>query len=589
MTTAATKVVEQLSYSQHRSRISPTPAGHESEQFSEWSDCSEEPRIVHKPVRPTPTKGIEKELLYPGIDEGSTTAISGDEINPLLLVSTSESELEERPTQIWSLLRYSRKTLLLVRDRVVGPPPVKYTSKGVQELARILPRSLHASARPSEAAKPISRHSEDERFARGVRAALTDFAPGNSDAVCQQLASRGAKTASQFCVVLAEVFDKGYNSHSLISSCVDLCLKLRDDPRFEPSIGAEGGPHSFRQCVLDQVWPSFQRHLEAKNCTTTSQKRCALGVTKMVTELIVRGVVSPRLLVECADSLWRKSFENPSTLEMLAALILVGPRLNLQSWTHLSRLEVIIRRVKELISNGGLPTQTRLMLKESLATYYKDSSAPPAKGTGTVKASEPMLQLAKSALLCSDESVTSVPLKKQLRPEAPATAVFIANSKSSPSIQEILARSANSKKRVQESSKIVFNPVVFHRELSVTLRQLSLDGDVDKAVAKIVAQQVPQDKQEKEFADLLTRACEMSRDIPRQAAFALAASIASSDPGVFDHAAAWSGTKLFFETVYSELCTEVPKLPLVVRTELLPALRTVFTQSLLDDLATNVG
>jgi len=123
----------------------------------------------------------------------------------------------------------------------------------------------------------------------------------------------------------------------------------------------------------------------------------------------------------------------------------------------------------------------------------------------------------------------------------------------------------------------------------VTLRQLSLDGDVDKAVAKIVAQHVPLDKQEKEFADLLTRACEMSRDIPRQAAFALAASIASSDPGVFDHAAAWSGTKLFFETVYSELCSEVPKLPLIVRTELLPALRTVFTQSLLDDFTTTVG
>jgi hypothetical protein len=536
-------------------------------------------------MRPKQTKGIEQEVLHLSIDEGSTTAISGDEINPLLLVSTSESELEDRPAQIWSLLRYSRKTLLLARDRVVGSPPVKYTSKGIQELARTLPRSLHTSARPSDAAKPISRHSEDERFARSVRAALTDFAPGNSDAVCQQLASRGAKTASQFCIVLAEVFDKGYNSHSLISSCVDLCLKLRDDPRFEPSIGAEGGPHSFRQCVLDQVWPSFQRHLEAKNCTTTSQKRCALGVTKMISELIARGVASPRLLVECADSLWRQSFENPFTLELLAALIVVGPRLNLQSWTHLSRFEVIIRQVKELTSSGGLPTQTRATLKDALAAYHRDSIAQP-KGTGS---SESMLQLAKSALLSSDEPVISVPLKKQLRPEAPATAVVIASSKSSPSIQEILARSANSKKRSQESSKVVFNPVVFHRELSVTLRQLSLDGDVDKAVAKIVAQQVPLDKQEKEFADLLTRACEMSRDIPRQAAFALAASIASSDPGVFDHAAAWSGTKLFFETVYSELCTEVPKLPLIVRTELLPALRTVFTQSLLDDFTTNVG
>jgi len=583
MTTAATKVVEH--FSQHRSRMSLTPAGHESEQCSEWSDCSEEPRIAHKPMRPKPTKGIEKEVLHLGIDEGSTTAISGDEINPLLLVSTSESELEDRPTQIWSLLRYSRKTLLLVRDRVVGSPPVKYTSKGIQELSRTFPKPLHASARPSDAAKPISRHSEDDRLARAVRAALTDFAPGNSDAVCQQLASRGAKTASQFCIVLAEVFDKGYNSHSLISSCVDLCLKLRDDPRFEPSIGAEGGPHSFRQCVLDQVWPSFQRHLEAKNCTTTSQKRCALGVTKMISELIVRGVVSPRLLVECADSLWRQSSENPFTLELLAVLIVVGPRLNLQSWTHLSRFEVIIRQVKELTSSGGLPPQTRGTLKESVATYYRDSGAAP-RGTAP---STSMLQLAKSALLSSDEPATSVPLKKQLRPEAPATAVITASSKSSPSIQEILARSANSKKRVPESSKVVFNPVVFHRELSVTLRQLSLDGDVDKAVAKIVAQHVPLDKQEKEFADLLTRACEMSRDIPRQAAFALAASIASSDPGVFDHAAAWSGTKLFFETVYSELCSEVPKLPLIVRTELLPALRTVFTQSLLDDFTTTVG
>lgn len=305
----------------------------------------------------------------------------------------------------------------------------------------------------------------------------------------------------------------------------------------------------------------------------------------MISELILRGVVSPRLLIECSELLCERASANPSALDSLAALILVGPRLNLQGWTHLPRLEVVLRQTKDLMTMASVPMSTRMALKESVACYQHQALNSVVKSASNERTAENMLHIAKSALLCSDEPVTAVPLKKQLRPEAPASMAVTAASKHSPSLQDILARSANSKKRPQENGKTVFNPVAFHRELSVTLRQLSLDGDVDKAVAKVLAQQVPADKQHKEFADLLTRACEMSREVPRQAAFALAASIASSDPGVFDHDATWAGTQLFFETVYPELCSEVPKLPLIVRTELLPALRTVFAASLLDSIS----
>jgi len=306
--------------------------------------------------------------------------------------------------------------------------------------------------------------------------------------------------------------------------------------------------------------------------------------------------VSPRLVIECSEFILASQISNSCILDCLATLIVsVGSSFDDPRWIHFRRFEQILARMHVLAQDSSVSAQIRLILGDVLA--LRDSKWCSASSRPVV-ASEPansasLLDLAKSALLAAPEPPPSIPvpnirntnvipLKKQLRADmkparrsgtpadipANATGFFTGASKIQVKV---------------EKAKPTFNPVAFHRELSVTLRQVGLDADVNKAVQRIAAQNVPLENQEKEFADLLTRASEMARDSSRRAAFALAAGIAAAEPGVFDRNTCVAGTRMFFREVYSELCEEVPKLPMIVRTELLPALRTVFHYSTVDN------
>jgi hypothetical protein len=126
-----------------------------------------------------------------------------------------------------------------------------------------------------------------------------------------------------------------------------------------------------------------------------------------------------------------------------------------------------------------------------------------------------------------------------------------------------------------------FNPVVFHREVSVTLRDLGSDANTTAAVQRIKAQNVPQAHQAKEYADLLTRVVEISRKAVRQSAFIFAAGLVNN---AFDANECLAGVKVFFEEVYADLCEDVPQLPTIIRAEFLPTLQSAFGTNALEKL-----
>lgn len=131
-----------------------------------------------------------------------------------------------------------------------------------------------------------------------------------------------------------------------------------------------------------------------------------------------------------------------------------------------------------------------------------------------------------------------------------------------------------------------FNPVVFRRELVVTLRELSVTRSVAGALQRVRAQRVPRERQAAEFADLLTRAAEERRGSTRRLWWTLAASLAAGKDS--PSGSAWGaeecieGLKAFFQDTYADLCEEVFRLPLAVQGELLPALRSVFPEHVLE-------
>lgn len=133
---------------------------------------------------------------------------------------------------------------------------------------------------------------------------------------------------------------------------------------------------------------------------------------------------------------------------------------------------------------------------------------------------------------------------------------------------------------------VPFNPVVFRRELVVTLRELSVTRSVAGALQRIRALRVPRERQAAEFADLLTRAAEERRGSTRRLWWTLAASLAAGADGpsgsAFGAEECIEGLKAFFQETYADLCEEVFRLPLAVQGELMPALRSVFPEHVLE-------
>lgn len=121
----------------------------------------------------------------------------------------------------------------------------------------------------------------------------------------------------------------------------------------------------------------------------------------------------------------------------------------------------------------------------------------------------------------------------------------------------------------------VFNPVVFHKELVDILRDLNSDRNTGRAVQRVRDQQVPSVSHASEYVDMLTRALETKNGMNRRSMIAFCAGLVAGEPSAFDRECCAEGLATFFQEVYPELCDEVPKLPALVATELLPTLKNV--------------
>lgn len=128
--------------------------------------------------------------------------------------------------------------------------------------------------------------------------------------------------------------------------------------------------------------------------------------------------------------------------------------------------------------------------------------------------------------------------------------------------------------------KVEYTPKTFRKELTAILRELASSRNVAAAVRRVRAHNVPQSRQAAEFTDVLTRAAEEPRGIARRLYFAFAAGLAAG--GAFDRSECISGLSNFFSDVYADLCEEVPRLPIMARTELVPTMRSILSDELLN-------
>lgn len=494
---------------------------------------------------------------------------------------------------IKSMLAYRAVVLADVTE----PPQFRYSAESLSDVSNQKNLKMGNSTSSSSVAV-------EEKFVKFIRSSLNDLTVGKLDIVYEKLVNRGIKTPAHFAVAIEEIFETARTHHHFIGICVEMCSRFQHDQRISAAVGAVGSPQSFRQVLLDKCWPAFHQMLlisaELLSSGRTATKHQSIGNVRLLGELIVRELVSPRLFIESVESMLNRSEHCVDLLEPLAALLLTaGKQFRLRSeWVHMSRFMAVLERVQILSQSAAIPKHLRLLLCDvtaamtNLKTHnvevkptQRDATHAPAPKSNNRTS---MLSLAKSALLAPDRSgnnQVSLPLKKTLR----AVAVSPNNlaEVTTPSASSTASASTTSSEPKSEplvSIRPVFDPKVFRRELSKILRDLCSNLDVAAAVDRIHSQKVPVAHQQHEFVDILTRASEVASAPARKATFSLAVALAEEGFGIFDSSVCLAGVRVFFRDVYSDLCCEVPRLKVIMRTELVPTLRTVFSADALSGI-----
>jgi len=130
----------------------------------------------------------------------------------------------------------------------------------------------------------------------------------------------------------------------------------------------------------------------------------------------------------------------------------------------------------------------------------------------------------------------------------------------------------------------VFDSVAFRKELVNIFRELSFNKNVGLAVQRVRDQSVPMPNQAEQFADIVTRSADEKVCATRRLRFAFAAGLAKAEHSAFEKSECIEGLRIFFQEVYDELRTEVPRLRSIVMHELLPPLRTAIPAKELNKL-----
>lgn len=215
----------------------------------------------------------------------------------------------------------------------------------------------------------------DEAIIRKARSILNKLTVEKFEGLYEQLATSGLRTAAHIGRLMQEIFEKATVQHHFIPMYADLCMRLESDSRTVPE-GEQGRGGSFRSLLLDRCQTAFEELLDRRGGVRGGEddeearlvrKQRALGNVKLVGQLVVRGMLSSRLLVQCAEDLLQARGACAEALESLAAFLEVAaPTFDVQSWVHWPQLNAIFGRVLELSKDRAVTARERFLLQDVL-------------------------------------------------------------------------------------------------------------------------------------------------------------------------------------------------------------------------------
>jgi len=359
----------------------------------------------------------EAELSF--MSDGSEIASVRGPISNPSVASDAEIDDEDRASLMYpimfllqvraGLLRRGMLGSLSTQSKAVGAvlhsapprPPASHkgcissASTGVSSTGASTPASSYSDESPAQTPQhapqqfqrqprrvAAAHRSDDEKVARAARGILNKLTVEKFDTLHEQLATCGVNTPAQLALLMREIFEKATEQHTFIGLYADLCLRLESDPRLAPAVGGcHGQPSGFRRLLLEQCQAAFEKlfepgskgpnpaqlDLEQREELAARHKRQALGNVKFVGHLLLRGMLSSRLLVECADALLASRKSCPEALEALAALLTVtGAKFDRPDWRCYARLEAVFRAVSHLAQDRGVAPRLRFLLTDVL-------------------------------------------------------------------------------------------------------------------------------------------------------------------------------------------------------------------------------
>jgi len=666
----------------HSGKHAALQCGVNLSDYSDFSDSDEE----SEPPTPQATLIIQKDLpksLSAGqvaVDDASTAngsdesdtdsdscpspkddATSTDAASTANVSDESDVDSDSCPSPKASARVYALDTLMLVRMAVgmCASPPARWSTQPIKArgdgsewrrgaaeqqqrngtgITKLVASATSWVAQQKAARRDVNAETKsDEEVTRSVKSILNKLTVEKFEDLYQKLIACGISKEEHVELLVNEVFEKACLQHHFIDMYADLCMRLEkslDDTH-------SGG---FRKVLLNQCQKSFEGSLQAplkldqemaedeRLEAATRHKQRVLGNTRLIGALLNRGMLSPRVLISCANELL-KDPNSSDALESLAALLTAtGPTFDDNEWSQHGLLCKIFERVEDLTKNKQVAPRLRFLLRDVLdlrATSWANMKKVTAKQAGPMKLEEvhslaakeeeqALLAQKKAAGKGSRNNMKTVTLERAVAESKKPTSKKEKDSQEE--WQTSKAQRSERKRKTTESTlsgtpkaqvkvtsgsltgnqpRVVAPPVspktapsscaspksssaetsprtgpfdlrAFRRELTEVLKELGASRDTARARRHFDGLRVPSNLQATEFSNLLTRVAEERCSASRRAMFAFVAGLAGN---VFDKDMCATGIKSFFDDVYCDLCEEVPRLPEILKSELVPTMR----------------
>jgi len=515
--------------------------------------------------------------------DGSSTESGDDSLSALTSFDGTTSDSEVEQSTALDVLIFPAAMLLRLRATLLSQRVGRANALGYTTVPRPQRQGSPVEL-GNEAVKPAAwtfqcRQTHDENsieaVVRKARGILNKLTVEKFDSLYDQLALCGINTEDHLRQLMHEIFEKATLQHHFIPMYADLCMRLESDPRIVlRDDEAKGG---FKSLLLDACQTAFEELLETRvsRCGDDEEllkrKQRTLGNVKLVAQLMVRGMLSSRLLVQCAEDLLQARTVRSEALESLAAFLeIVVPAFDEPSWAHAHLLDSLFWRLLDITKDKAVPARDRFLLRNVLE--LREAGWPmrtPIQTASPMKLEEVRTQLS---------SLPKSPLQAQVRAFAARGREVQRGSMETVHMTSAPAEAKPKTGAAQKSPAPTepFCPIAFRRVLAGIIKELAQGWNVPAAVRRVRDQRVPLEHQASDFTDILTRAAEESRGPARRSAFAFAAGLAAADAtSAFERSACLEGTGIFFREVYEGLAEEVPRLAIILKAEMLPTLRSV--------------